>query len=130
MGVVSSLGNQHHVLDTEHGASHVQIMRIVPTPYLLVEINEMVSVILVSSGSSPRLRCRWMTCLNLDEMRCVDVDPMPQISAHSCLFLFIRVQIDLLARCSIRAFERSVMPTITSMVLVGWQIENLLPKRK
>lgn len=43
---------------------------------------------------------------------------MPQISALSVLFLFIRVQIDLFARCTIHAFERYVMPTNPSMELV------------
>lgn len=64
-------------------------------------------------------RYRYMTYLNLYEMRCVDVDPMPQISALSALFLSIRVQIDLLASCSIRAFERCVIPTNRLMGLVG-----------
>ena len=64
-------------------------------------------------------RYRCMTYLNLYEMRCVDVDLMPQIPAPSALFLSIRVQIDLFACCSIRAFERCAIPTNRLMGLVG-----------
>lgn len=40
-----------------------------------------------------------------DLLELLDVDPIPQISAYFRLFLFIRVQIDLLSRCSIRDFR-------------------------
>lgn len=99
-------------------------------PIIVVEINEMVSVILISSGSSLRLQCRWMTCLNLYEIRCIDVDPMPQISALPVLFLLIREQIDLLTRYSIRAFEQYVIPTNPSMGLLSRPLKNFFSKKK
>lgn len=67
-------------------------------------------------------RYRCMTCLNLYEMRCVDVDPMPQISALSALFLtFCSFECRSIFShvCFIRVFEQYVIPTNRSMGLVG-----------
>lgn len=95
-------------------------MRIVPTPYLLVE---MVSVILVFPGSSLRLLVPMYDLLELvqDEIcRCRSDAPNINTLPFVFDFLFIRVQIDLLARySSIRAFERCVIPTNRLMGLVG-----------